>query len=555
MRRLALRHWPLPLLLALLAACGTSPSTPPPPVPPIIGGQPVPAPAEPRPSISVENLDGFPFPDRLVFNRIEDNDGRFLVHDRSTLRVNNAGSAALHLYSATLDPNWVFVQPLSFPQTVPPGGHLDLALRFTGSQNHTLPPRLYSGTLTLTSDDPLTPIRAVHLAGLWQGASETFALSGRYDEPSLDLIRQTLGLGFTLSTPADAAPPTGLEDGSNVPINQRGAVRAQGDEVLSAYWLAADPSKQVTAVQVGAWSQQKATATLNWYAKGRFNQGDLTPVAQRQSNNAQALMPLGSSGSFTPNGPFGLNVDVFEWSDSTINAQDTDRQKGCLYPVYNNVGKLCGSHVRFWPMTDDKGTVVPNSYFMVVDFGGYNYDYQDEIYVLKNLKPAPILLKAGLNQNFYTGPDGRVWGPDRLDNGNAFISPAEATNEPATPYTGPIANTTDPELYRTYRAYISKTTSQDQHRLVFTVPLNNGTYSVKLHFAEQFWNAASKRLFDVAMNGQTRLSNLDIFNEAGGKYTALVKQLDNVQVMNGKLVVTLSASVDYPAISAIEVLR
>ncbi len=559
MHPLRLTRWTLPLtLMALLASCGTSLPTPPPPVPPIIGGQPVPAPAEPQPSISVENLDGFPFSDRLVFNRIEDNDGRFLVHDRGTLRVDNTGSVALHLYSATLDPNWVFVPPLIFPQTVPPGGHLDLALRFTGSQNHTLPPRLYSGTLTLTSDDPLTPTRAVHLAGLWQGASETFTLSGRYDEPSLDLIRQTLGLGFTLNTGADAGADPIVpmpDDGYRVPYEQQGALRAQGDEVLSAYWVAADPSKPVTAVQVGAWSQQKLPATLYWHVKGRFNQSDLQSVAQRQSGNAQALMPLGSSGSFTPNGPFGLNVDGFEWSDSTTNAQDLDRQKGCLNPVYNNVGQLCGSHIRFWPMTDDKGTVVPNSYFMVVDFGSYNYDYQDEIYVLKNLKPAPILLKTGLNQNFYTGSDGRVWGPDRLDNGDTFISPAEATNEPMKPYTGPIANTADPDLYRTYRGYISNTTSQDQHRLVFTVPVNNGTYSVKLHFAEQYWNAAGKRLFDVAMNGQTRLSNLDIFNEAGGKYTALVKQLDNVQVMNGKLVVTLSASVDYPAISAIEILR
>lgn len=546
MHPLRLTRWTLPLtLMALLAACGTSPPAPPPPVPPIIVGQPVPvpAPAEPQPSISVENLDGFPFSDRLVFNRIEDNDGRFLVHDRGTLRVDNTGSAALHLYSATLDPNWVFVQPLSFPQTVPPGGHLDLALRFTGSQDHTLPPRLYSGTLTLTSDDPLTPTRAVHLAGLWQGASETFTLSGRYDEPSLDLIRQTLGLGFALSTSADAAPPTGLDDGSNVPINQRGAVRAQGDEVLSAYWLAADPTRPVTALQVGAWSQQKATATLNWYAKGSTT---LQAIAQRQSNNAQALLPLGSRGSFMPGGPFGLNVDGFEWSDATLNNQQADRDHGCV--------NLCGQHLRFWPLTDEAGTVVPNAYVMVVDYGGVNDDYQDEIYVLQNLRPAPVLLKAGANDTPYLGSDGRVWMPDRLGNGDVYVTPANAANEPPQPYTGPIGNTGDPGLYRTYRGYIGAL-PQDQRRLTFTVPINNGTYSVKLHFAELYNSQPGQRVFDVLVNTQLRIANLDIVAASGGAHQALVRQLDGVQVVNGQLVVALSASVDYPAISAIEILR
>ena len=544
MHLLRLTRWTLPFtLMALFAACGTSPPTPPPPVPPIIGGQPVPTPTGPQPSISVEDLDGFPFPDRLVFNRIEDNDGRFLVHDLGTLRVGNTGSAALHLNSAALDPNWVFVQSLSFPQTVPPGGHLDLALRFTGSQDHTLPPRLYSGTLRLTSDDPLTPTRAVHLAGLWQGASETFTLSGRYDEPSLDLIRQALGLGFTLNTPADAAPPTGLDDGSNVPINQRGAVRAQGDEVLSAYWLPADPSKQVTAVQVGAWSQQKATATLNWYAKGS---AALQAVTQRQSNNAQSLLPLGSRGSFTPGGPFGLNVDGFEWSDATLNSQQADRDHGCV--------NLCGQHLRFWPLTDGAGAVVPNAYVMVVDYGGINDDYQDEIYVLQNLRPAPVLLKAGANDTPYLGSDGRVWMPDRLGNGDVYVTPANAANEPPQPYTGPIGNTGDPGLYRTYRGYIGAL-PQDQRRLTFSVPINNGTYSVKLYFAELYNSQPGQRVFDVSVNTQLRIANLDIVAASGGAHQALVKQIDGVQVTNGQLVVALSASVDYPAISAIEILR
>ena len=35
----------------------------------------------------------------------------------------------------------------------------------------------------------------------------------------------------------------------------------------------------------------------------------------------------------------------------------------------------------------------------------------------------------------------------------------------------------------------------------------------------------------------------------------MVKQLDNVQVTNGQLVIALKTSVDYPSISATEILR
>ena len=207
-------------MMALLAACGSSPTDTQPPaavVQPNPAPIPTPVPTGPQPSMTGENLDKFPFANRLVLSRIGDNDGRFLVYDQPTVRVDNTGAGLLHFSGSTLDPHWVFVQPPVWPQTVPVGGHLDLALKFIATQDHTLPPQLYSGTLALTSDDPAAPSRMVQLAGLWQPASEIFTRSGRYAEPSLELIRQTFGLGFKLSTPADAAPPTNKDDGSNSP--------------------------------------------------------------------------------------------------------------------------------------------------------------------------------------------------------------------------------------------------------------------------------------------------------------------------------------------------
>lgn len=532
----------LPLfLMALLAACG---------------GTPTPSTTTPTPvltpRLTLENLDTFPAPTRMVFNRIQANSGQYVVHDRATLRLSNTGLGVLHVSSVQLDPNWVFEPPLNLPLTVAPGATLDLSPRFVAAQDATLAPRLYTGTLTINSDDPTSPSQQVQLSGVWQGASEIFPASGQYSEPSLDLLRQALGLDVALFTAADAARPNRINDnGSLVPINQYGTLRAQGDEVLSAYWVAADPAKPVTALQVGAWSQQINGASLYWFAKG---QGALqqVPRAQRDAYHAQSLFPaapgpLGTQvpGSFTPAGPFGLNIDTYESSDPALNGQGVDRRSGCVNP--------CGQHVRFWPLKLG-GAVVPDAYLMVVDFGGYNYDYNDEIYVLRNLKPAPILLKVGQSDSTHFGPDGSVWTPDRVNGGNVFFSPASAIDEPAQPYTGTVLGTNDPALYATYRGNVGNV-PQNQRRLTFEVPINNGTYSVRLHFAELYHTAPGQRVFDVTVGGQLRLPAFDIVAQAGGPGRAVIRQLDNVQVTDGKLRVQLDASVDYPSLSALEILR
>ena len=70
-----------------------------------------------------------------------------------------------------------------------------------------------------------------------------------------------------------------------------------------------------------------------------------------------------------------------------------------------------------------------------------------------------------------------------------------------------------------------------------------GNITVQLYFAETYWTASSKRLFDVALNGVTVLTNFDIFQQAGGHDIALV-QTFTVDSANGS--VTLS----FPRVAA-----
>ena len=74
--------------------------------------------------------------------------------------------------------------------------------------------------------------------------------------------------------------------------------------------------------------------------------------------------------------------------------------------------------------------------------------------------------------------------------------------------------------------------------------------------ADLFWTTAGKRIFSISVQGVTppSLSNIDIVGAVGPK-NALVKSLTGVQVTGGKMTISLSASVDYGAMSGIEILR
>ncbi|GHF51275.1 hypothetical protein GCM10017781_29760 [Deinococcus metalli] len=575
------------LLTALLAACTTPPTAPTPP------GTSAPATS---PVLSTENLDAFPVSGggvtRLAFSRIHDNSGGqcivggqlvaapCTVHDHATVRIHNIGAGPATLSSPQIDPAWTLDPGVAFPLQVAPGGSVDLPLTFVGDQAPTLPPRLYTGTFSVTTNDPGHPTLSVQLAGLWQATSERSSASNAYDEPSLELIRQALSVNVALSSPGDAPPTNDADpsDGSLQPYNRWGAVVAQGDEMLSAYWEAADPTRPVTVRQIGAWSGQTEHATLAYYAKGA--PGTLHPLIERSAaDSAQTLFPLGQgsatpgpSNTFTPGGPFGFNVTGdpgsgnAEFSDATLNRQrgqtGGDDPHGCeAYTTYANAPDntdLCGQHLRFWPLTDASGARIPDAYMMAVDYQGVNDDYQDELYVMTNLKPAPILLKMGHGGAPYVGSDGRVWLPDRVapptGDTNVYFTPAQAVDEPATPYSGPVGNTTDPGLYRTYRGNVGAV-PQAQRRLTYSIPIDDGTYGVKLYFVDQASTHAGERVFDVSAQGQVVIHDLDIYQESGGQDQALVRTLPGVSVTGGVLTLTLSASADYPALSAIEIDR
>jgi hypothetical protein len=91
----------------------------------------------------------------------------------------------------------------------------------------------------------------------------------------------------------------------------------------------------------------------------------------------------------------------------------------------------------------------------------------------------------------------------------------------------------------------------------YTIPnlTPNGTYTVRLHFAEIAFTTAGARLFSVAINGTTVLSNFDIFATAGGADKALVEQFTSTASATGTITISyIKGAADDPKSSGIEII-
>ncbi|MDX1991647.1 MAG: malectin domain-containing carbohydrate-binding protein [bacterium] len=149
-------------------------------------------------------------------------------------------------------------------------------------------------------------------------------------------------------------------------------------------------------------------------------------------------------------------------------------------------------------------------------------------------------------------------GPAVTSSGVAWSADQAFTgNGKANTFISPIAGTEDDALYQDERSSTANSAG-----FAYQLPLPNGTYSVRLHFAELWFTGVNgrgpvgtgRRIFNVQMENATVLSNFDITAQAGA-LTALVRSFD-VTVSDGVLnIVFPPAQADRPTIAAIEVVQ
>ncbi|MCF8261113.1 MAG: family 16 glycosylhydrolase [Melioribacteraceae bacterium] len=86
----------------------------------------------------------------------------------------------------------------------------------------------------------------------------------------------------------------------------------------------------------------------------------------------------------------------------------------------------------------------------------------------------------------------------------------------------------------------------------YLIKLDNGIYNIKLHFAENKFDAAGKRMFDIIVENEEYFSDLDIYAEAG-KNSALIKEINNVTVDDYRLDIYFQEELDSAVVAGIEI--
>ncbi len=139
-----------------------------------------------------------------------------------------------------------------------------------------------------------------------------------------------------------------------------------------------------------------------------------------------------------------------------------------------------------------------------------------------------------------TDSAGRTWSPDNFSSGGRYIDVQHS-----------VVGEDDPRLFRT----------EHYGHFSYAVPLDQGTYSATLYFAETYFGpqnpgggGVGSRVFDVTCNGRTLLSKFDVFANAGANHQ-LKKTFHGLHPnAQGKLVFLFEPEVNYASVFAIEVL-
>jgi subtilase family serine protease len=223
---------------------------------------------------------------------------------------------------------------------------------------------------------------------------------------------------------------------------------------------------------------------------------------------------------------------------------------GFLNPIIYEIGASPAYQTAFHDIADgvnnsqpigggknSEGFVAVAGYDMITGWGSMNG--ANLIQTLESyLSPIGTTLRMVAGGKPVVDSSGNSW---TIDSG---YSSTTWKNTGTQSTTSTITNTTSPALYQ-YSRYAPD--------LTYNLPVLNGTYLVTLKFAETYFSKPKERMFSVTLNGTTVISSLDIFAQAGGKNVAL-DEIFPVTVLNGSIVITMTATANNAQVNAIQIL-
>jgi hypothetical protein len=203
-----------------------------------------------------------------------------------------------------------------------------------------------------------------------------------------------------------------------------------GDEVVAPYFVRADSSQPVSLIPIARYTGVNTSVTDNGRTPENSSAktslfkfpgdafADDTPgdgVDESIYTENQKVWPQIQSGSLTfePTAPFGFYEAGTNYSDDRWNVDDS----GLTY-----------RNIRVYPAKDANGAAIPNTWLLGLDVktgdADKNYDYQDQVLLLRNAKPerdpGPAPGSAATALSFDSPVDGTV--VDKDGEGTGFTS-------------------------------------------------------------------------------------------------------------------------------------
>ena len=167
--------------------------------------------------------------------------------------------------------------------------------------------------------------------------------------------------------------------------------------------------------------------------------------------------------------------------------------------------------------------------------------------LLSNVEDFEMRINTGGEET--TDSEGNLWFADQSHPGDPFnpwgyIGGNSVDRRESDPGFLGVSGTTDQDIFSTER----------WGTFIYQIKLPNGTYTVRLMFAETWGGIADlgPRVFDVTINGSKVISDLNLFEEIGFA-VAHIEEFDAVEVTSGEMVIEFEASANNAIVDGIEI--
>jgi glucose/arabinose dehydrogenase len=296
-----------------------------------------------------------------------------------TITIRNTGSDVLQVSGISLSgtdaTQFTLIGLPTFPIVIPANGTTTFNVAFNPTTTG-----LKLAKVLINSNAPSAPTVEVNLRGLG-----TLGLGGN-NEPSLQAI---FDLFNTPVNVGDTDPTTNTINTANTPDAYNGLL---GQEIaLPKFEKVGNGNVIIEPLAVFGPTTNNPVVGMGWYNSdfpGTLN--ELFTVTNTPTSNGQTVnVNVTGNLSFDPGAgiPFGFFSRWPFFADRHIYSDD----------ALNTFDSVVQHHVRVYPYKNANGVNVANTYIVAFEENTSGYDYQDIVFIVKNVKPYVATITERLN--------------------------------------------------------------------------------------------------------------------------------------------------------------